>query len=41
MPDLAEGPDGAPRCAWGLSTPDSVRYHDEECGKPERSDRAL
>ncbi|MEA2311317.1 MAG: DNA-3-methyladenine glycosylase [Solirubrobacteraceae bacterium] len=38
---LQEGPDGAPRCGWALSTPDYVRYHDEEWGRPERSDRAL
>jgi DNA-3-methyladenine glycosylase I len=38
---LLPGPDGALRCWWGVSTPDYVRYHDEEWGVPERSDRAL
>ena len=38
---LLPGPDGAQRCWWGVSTPDYVRYHDEEWGVPERSDRAL
>ena len=38
---LLPGADGALRCWWGVSTPDYVRYHDEEWGVPERSDRAL
>jgi DNA-3-methyladenine glycosylase I len=38
---LAAGPDGRPRCAWGLSTPEYVAYHDEEWGKPVRGDDAL
>ncbi len=38
---LVPGPDGAARCAWGVSTPDYVRYHDEEWGKPVRDDRGL
>jgi DNA-3-methyladenine glycosylase I len=29
---LAAGPDGKPRCRWGLSAPEYVRYHDEEWG---------
>jgi DNA-3-methyladenine glycosylase I len=29
------------RCWWGSSTPEYVRYHDEEWGKPEHADRAL
>ena len=29
------------RCWWGSSTPDYVRYHDEEWGRPVRDDRAL
>jgi DNA-3-methyladenine glycosylase I len=41
MPDLVPGPDGKPRCAWGVSTPDYVRYHDEEWGRPVRDDAAL
>lgn len=35
-PDLALGPDGRPRCPWGLSAPDYVAYHDEEWGRPLR-----
>jgi DNA-3-methyladenine glycosylase I len=38
---LLPGPDGRPRCWWGTSTPEYARYHDEEWGVPERSDRAL
>ena len=38
---LAPGPDGRPRCWWALGTPDYVRYHDEEWGRPVREDRAL
>jgi DNA-3-methyladenine glycosylase I len=30
------GDDGLARCGWGASTPDYVRYHDEEWGKPVR-----
>jgi DNA-3-methyladenine glycosylase I len=41
MADLVPGPDGKPRCAWGVSTPDYVRYHDEEWGRPVRDDTAL
>ncbi|RST10692.1 DNA-3-methyladenine glycosylase I [Streptomyces sp. WAC05374] len=35
------GPDGRPRCPWGLSTEDYVRYHDEEWGRPVHGDDAL
>jgi DNA-3-methyladenine glycosylase I len=38
---LAPGPDGAPRCWWAVSTPEYVRYHDEEWGRPVREDRGL
>ncbi len=38
---LAPGPDGRPRCAWGLSAPEYVRYHDEEWGFPQRDDARL
>jgi DNA-3-methyladenine glycosylase I len=34
--DLVVGDDGRARCGWGASTPDYVRYHDEEWGKPVR-----
>jgi len=29
------------RCWWAASTPEYVRYHDEEWGRPVRDDRAL
>jgi DNA-3-methyladenine glycosylase I len=34
--DLVDG-----RCWWGSSTPEYVRYHDDEWGRPVRDDRAL
>ncbi|MEU4254669.1 DNA-3-methyladenine glycosylase I [Streptomyces fradiae] len=38
---VVPGPDGAPRCPWGLSTPDYLPYHDEEWGRPVHGDDAL
>ena len=38
---LAQGPDGRPRCIWGVSTPDYVDYHDREWGFPVLDDRRL
>jgi DNA-3-methyladenine glycosylase I len=38
---VVPGPDGLPRCPWGLSTPDYVGYHDEEWGRPVHGDAAL
>ena len=38
---LARGPDDRPRCAWGVSAPDYVDYHDREWGFPVRDDRRL
>jgi DNA-3-methyladenine glycosylase I len=38
---LAPGPDGRPRCWWGVSTPDYVAYHDEEWGRPVRDEDAV
>jgi DNA-3-methyladenine glycosylase I len=35
------GPDGQPRCPWGLSSPDYVGYHDEEWGRPVRDDTGM
>jgi len=35
------GPDGRPRCPWGISTPDYVAYHDDEWGRPVRDDRGM
>jgi DNA-3-methyladenine glycosylase I len=39
--DLVDGPDGRPRCGWGVSAPEYVAYHDEEWGRPVRGDDAL
>jgi DNA-3-methyladenine glycosylase I len=39
--DLVAGDDGRARCRWGASTPEYVRYHDEEWGKPVRDGDAL
>ena len=41
MGDLIVGEDGLARCAWGASTPDYVRYHDEEWGRPVHGADAL
>jgi DNA-3-methyladenine glycosylase I len=38
---LAEGPDGRPRCRWAVSAPEYLAYHDEEWGKPVRTDQGL
>jgi DNA-3-methyladenine glycosylase I len=35
------GPDGLPRCPWGLSAPEYVAYHDGEWGRPVRGDQAI
>jgi DNA-3-methyladenine glycosylase I len=35
------GPDGRPRCAWALSAPEYVAYHDDEWGRPLRGVTAL
>jgi DNA-3-methyladenine glycosylase I len=40
-PGLALAPDGRPRCAWALSAPDYLAYHDEEWGRPVGDDRRL
>jgi DNA-3-methyladenine glycosylase I len=37
----AAGPDGLPRCPWGLSAPDYVAYHDTEWGHPVHGDQAI
>ena len=41
MSELVTGPDGRARCPWGASTPEYVRYHDEEWGVPVRDADAL
>jgi DNA-3-methyladenine glycosylase I len=38
---LVRGADGRLRCAWGASTPEYARYHDEEWGRPVREPDAL
>ena len=38
---LVAGADGALRCAWAGSSPEYLRYHDEEWGRPVHGDRAL
>jgi DNA-3-methyladenine glycosylase I len=38
---LLIGDDGRARCAWGLSAPDYVPYHDQEWGRPVHGDDAL
>jgi DNA-3-methyladenine glycosylase I len=38
---LAAGPDGLPRCAWGVSAPEYVAYHDAEWGRPVRDEDAV
>lgn len=35
------GPDGLLRCPWSLTSPDYLRYHDEEWGKPVRTDTGV
>ena len=41
MSGLADGPDGRPRCWWGISAPDYVAYHDREWGRPVTDDRGI
>jgi DNA-3-methyladenine glycosylase I len=38
---LVKGPDGQPRCWWGMSTPDYLSYHDTEWGRPVTDDRGV
>jgi len=37
----AAGPDGLLRCPWSFTTPDYLRYHDEEWGRPVRDDTGM
>jgi len=39
--DLVVGPDGKLRCRWAGSAPEYLAYHDEEWGRPVRSDDGL
>ena len=38
---LAEGPDGLLRCAWSVSAPEYIAYHDDEWGRPVTDDRGI
>ncbi len=38
---LRAGPDGLLRCPWSLASPEYLRYHDEEWGKPVRNDTGV
>jgi DNA-3-methyladenine glycosylase I len=35
------GPDGRLRCPWAMSSPEYLGYHDEEWGRPVRSDQGV
>jgi DNA-3-methyladenine glycosylase I len=39
--DLVIGADGRARCGWGTSTADYMAYHDQEWGRPVRTDDGL
>ena len=41
MTGAIAGPDGKPRCPWGLSAPEYIPYHDEEWGRPVRGDQVI
>jgi DNA-3-methyladenine glycosylase I len=38
---VAPGPDGKPRCFWGVSAPEYLPYHDAEWGFPTADDTRL
>lgn len=39
--EVVTGPDGLPRCSWGVNPPDYLAYHDEEWGWPVSDDVRL
>ena len=41
MPDVVTGADHKARCAWGMSSPEYVAYHDDEWGRPVIDDDRL
>ena len=38
--EVVPGPDGR-SCAWGLSAPEYVAYHDTEWGRPVHGDKVI
>jgi DNA-3-methyladenine glycosylase I len=40
-PGAVPGPDGLLRCPWALGSADYLAYHDEEWGRPVRSDAGI
>ena len=40
-PGATPGPDGLLRCPWALGSADYLAYHDEEWGRPVRSDAGI
>jgi DNA-3-methyladenine glycosylase I len=41
MSGVEPGPDGKPRCSWGLSAPEYIDYHDNEWGRPLHGENEL
>jgi DNA-3-methyladenine glycosylase I len=41
MSTTIPGPDGKPRCHWGMTSPEYLAYHDKEWGFPVKDDRRL
>jgi DNA-3-methyladenine glycosylase I len=41
MSGVEPGPDGKPRCSWGLSAPEYLDYHDNEWGRPLHGENEL
>src|SRR5215469_3882394 len=40
-PGAVAGPDGLLRCPWALGSPDYLPYHDDEWGRPVRTDAGI
>lgn len=40
-PGAVAGPDGLLRCPWAVGSPDYLPYHDEEWGRPVRTDAGI
>jgi DNA-3-methyladenine glycosylase I len=40
-PPTIAGPDGKLRCPWAASAPDYLAYHDDEWGRPIRTDQGI